>query len=156
MKRFLLAIALLLVASSAYAVDVSVTAAEVLPDSGTRTEAGTLGAVVTAGQLVYKDTSDSGKFKLCDSDASAAAATVYGIALNGGAAAQPVVVAINGSTLDPGFTVTVGAVYVVSDTAGGIMPVADLETGDFTSVIGVGITASKIQLTFINSGVAVP
>jgi hypothetical protein len=137
--------------------DVVVTATEVLADSGTITGDYTLGAAVTAGQVVYADSSDGGAVKPADADASLAAATAVGIALNGGADAQPCKVAIGG-TLDPGFTVTVGTIYVVSDTAGGIMPAADLETGDYVGVLGVGITASQLKLfgTLGLSGVAVP
>ena len=135
--------------------DVAVTAIEVLKDSGTKFEDGILGATVTAGQTVYKDTSDSNKFKLADANASSTTANVAGIAMNGGASGQPVRVAVGG-TLDPGFTVTVGAVYVQSATAGGIAPVADLATGHYPTVIGIGVTASQLKLVLIGGGAAVP
>lgn len=135
--------------------DVVVTANEVLPDSGTNIVNGILGATVTAGQTVYLDTSTN-TYKLADANASAATATVKGIAMNGGVSAQPVAVAIDGSTLDPGFTVTVGAIYVQSATAGGIAPAADLAQNWRTSIIGVGITASQLQLKIYNSGALVP
>ena len=40
--------------------------------------------------------------------------------------------------------------------AGGIAPAADLTTGHYTSVVGVGITAATLGLAIYNSGVAVP
>ena len=137
--------------------DVTVTAAEVLADSGTITGDYTAGETITAGQVLYADSSDAGSAKLADADASLAAATAIGIALNGASDGQPVRVAIGG-TLDPGFTVTVGTIYVVSDTPGGIKPSADLLAGDYVTVIGVGITASQLKLfgTLGLSGVAVP
>lgn len=136
--------------------DVSVTAAEVLPEvPGTILDNTRLfGATVTAGQAVYLDTTTN-TWKLADANSSAATATVGGIAMNGGAAGQVASIAVAG-TLDPGFTVTVGAVYVASATAGGIAPVADLTTGWRTTVLGVGITASQLKLILVNSGVAVP
>jgi hypothetical protein len=135
--------------------DVTVVATEVLADSGTISTDGILGATVTAGQTVYLDTTTN-TFKLADANASAATATVKGIALNGGVSGQPVKVAIGGGTLDPGFTVTVGTVYVQSATAGGIAPVADLASGHYVCVLGVGITASQLSLVVKNAGVAVP
>jgi hypothetical protein len=135
--------------------DVSVTAAEVLVDSGTVTLDGILGTTVTAGQTVYQDSADSNKFKLADCDASSATATVKGIALNGGGSGQPVKVAISG-TLDPGFTVTVGTIYVQSGTAGAICPATDLASGDYVTIVGVGITASQLRILMVNSGVQVP
>lgn len=134
--------------------DVSVTATSVVKASDTISIDGVLGATVTAGQTVYLD-SATNTFKLADANASSATATVVGIALNGGATGQPVKVAIGGS-ITPGFTVTVGAVYVQSATAGGIAPVADLATGHYTSIVGVGLTASSLMLIMRNSGVAVP
>jgi hypothetical protein len=134
--------------------DVSVTAAEVLSDSGTVSTNGILGATVTAGQVVYLD-STVNTWKLADANDSAATAAGRGIALNGGVAGQPVTVC-NSGTLDPGFTVTVGAVYVISATPGGIAPVADLTTGWRTTVLAIGITASQLRLHIWASGVAVP
>lgn len=133
--------------------DVTVTAANVQKASDTLIDYGILGATVTAGQTVYKDA--NGVYQLADANASATTAAVTGIALNGGASGQPVAVAIGG-TLNPGFTVTVGAVYVLSATAGGIAPVADLASGWRTGILGVGLTASSLGLILYRSGVAVP
>lgn len=134
--------------------DVSVTAAEVLPDSGTTTFSGTLGGTVTAGQPVYKDA--SGTYQAADANASALTAAAVGIAMTGGVSGQPVIIAGSGSTLDPGFTVTVGAVYVVSANAGGIAPVADLAQNWRTTILGVGISASQLALRIYASGALVP
>lgn len=134
--------------------DVSVVAAEVLPASDTQYTDGILGATITTGQTVYYDPSTS-TYKLADANASSTTASVKGIAMNGGVSGQPVKIA-NAGTLDPGFTVTVGAVYVQSATAGGIAPVADLATGHFTAIIGLGITASNLKLILNAGGVAVP
>lgn len=137
--------------------DVTVTAAEVLPDSGTVTVSGTLGGTVTAGMAVYLDSTTT-TWKAADANASAATAAAKGIALTGGVSGQSVIVC-TGGTLDPGFTVDVAKIYVVSATAGGIAPAADIVTGWRTTILGIGITASQLQIVpggpFV-SGVAWP
>jgi len=134
--------------------DVTVVAAEVLPGTDTQYSDGILGGTVTAGQSVYFDSATS-TYKAADANASAAAALARGIAMNGGVTGQPVKVATGGS-LDPGFTVTVGTIYIVSATAGGIAPATDLATGMYTHVLGLGITAASLKLVNATAGVAVP
>jgi len=140
--------------------DVSVTAANVarVASSGvagqdTQIDNGFAGASITAGQSVYKDA--NGVYQLADANLSAVAAVTKGIALNGAASGQPLAVAIGG-TMNPGFTVTVGTIYVQSATAGGIAPSTDLTTGWRTTVIGVGLTSTSLGLVMYSSGVAVP
>jgi hypothetical protein len=137
--------------------DVAVTAANVAPDSGTIYDQGIAGAAITAGMTLYLD-SATNTYKPADSNLSAAAATVTAIAMGNAAAGQPLVIARPGSTLNPGFTVTVGAVYVQSATnaGGAIAPVADLVTGWRTTIIGIGITATQLKFICSNGGVAVP
>lgn len=135
--------------------DVTITATSVAYGSNADIERGYLGATVTAGQVVYKDSADN-LFKLADGNSGTAAArTAYGIALNGGASGQPVAVQRSGD-YTVGGTVTVGGVYVLSATAGGIAPVADLASGNYTNLIGIGITASTMRLFIGTAGVAVP
>lgn len=129
--------------------DVTVVAAEVLPDAGTVKVAGIAGAAITAGQALYLDTTTD-TWKLADANGAAALNVLGGIALTSAAAGQPVFVATDG-TLDPGFTVGIGSVYILSGTAGGIAPVADLTTGWKTSIVGVGITASQLRLRIYNA-----
>jgi len=63
---------------------------------------------------------------------------------------------LSGGQITIGGTVVVGTVYTSSSTAGGIAPVTDNATGDYVSVIGVGISATVILVKIINSGVQVP
>ncbi len=136
--------------------DLTITAASVVKSTGARIENGILGATVTAGEVVYKDTTDSNKFKLCDvDDATALIRTPYGIALNGGADGQPVQVQ-TGGLLTIGATVVVGTVYCGSDTPGGIMPVADLTSGDYVATLGIATTAAILDIQIHNSAVATP
>ncbi len=136
--------------------DLTITAASVVKGSNAKIENGILGATVTAGQVVYKDTTDSNKFKLADNDdATALVRTPSGIALNGGADGQPVQVQSAGQ-ITIGATVVVGTVYHLSDTPGGIGPVADLTAGDYVVTLGIAITAAILDIQIHNSAVATP
>lgn len=142
-------------------VDLSVTAANVrkLTSSGglagTSTELGTGGATATAGQVVYRDSADLYQFKLAQATSQAASAA-YGIRLDGGADEQDAIV-IRSGLYNPGGTVVVGQVYCVSAaTAGAICPYGDLASGNYVTIIGVGITAASIFVNIIASGIAKP
>lgn len=129
--------------------DLVITAASVI--SSGRKETGTAGATVTAGQVVYLDSADN-KFKLADNDsATAAVRAPHGIALNGAATGQPLTVHTGGSIVI-GATVAVGTVYMLSSTAGGIAPVADLGAGDYNSTIGVATSTTAIDVDIQSAG----
>jgi hypothetical protein len=135
--------------------DLSITAASVIAGANSITENGTLGATVTAGQVVYKDTSDSDKWKLADSNgASALIRTPIGMALNGGASGQPVKVHKYG-LITPGATMTAGTAYFLSDTPGGICPVADIGSGEYPSFLGIATSTTVLFFNPTSSGVAV-
>lgn len=132
--------------------DITVTAANVRPFSGATIKEVTAGAAVTAGQIVYKDTTDSNEHKAADA-AAAASATIAGMAMTNAGDGEPLLIA-TGGYVNPGGTVGVGVVYTCSSNAGGIAPNADLTSGNYVSTFGIGITASKIWLTIHNSGIA--
>lgn len=134
--------------------DVTVTAANVVPASDTIYGEGIAGATITAGQTVYLD-SATNTIKLADANGSSATADVKGIAMHGASSGQPIKYAVGGS-INPGYTVGVGSVYVLSATAGGIAPVADLATGLYPVVLGIGTTASNLKLFLSKGGVAIP
>jgi hypothetical protein len=135
--------------------DLTITAASVVKGANAKTEIGTFGGTVAAGKSVYLDPTDK-KFKLADADsATAAVRTTRGIALNSGDNNQPAVIQTSG-LITIGATVVVGTIYVQSDVAGGIRPAADNGSGDFVTVIGIGVSASQIDLNIHASGVAVP
>lgn len=121
--------------------DLSITAANVLKSTDAQTEEGIAGATITAGQAVYKDSSDSDKLKLADADAVASAAGV-GIALHGAAAGQPLRYQ-KGGIITPGATLTKGEHYFVSTTAGGLCPLADLASGDFPTRMMQAISTTQ-------------
>lgn len=136
--------------------DLTVTAANVETVSAlsSQLKRGYAAEAITAGQIVHKLASD-GLIYVSDVDhATAAKRVVNGIAVNGAAQGQPVEYQ-DGGVINIGATVTVGTVYVGSDTPGGIMPAADLESGDNVAIVGVGLTTANIGLSIYNSGVAV-
>lgn len=136
--------------------DLSVTATSVVAvESEVGKQEYIAGATITAGQAVYIDTANSNVVKPAQADGTLLEATVAGVALNGGATGQPIIVAVSGK-FNPGATVAVGTVYILSATAGGICPAADLVSSSYCSVIGVGTTASELTLGINNSGVEKP
>ena len=133
--------------------DLTITAASVIAGAGAATENGTLGATVTAGQVLYKAASD-GRWYLADNNAaSSEVRSPRGIALNGGATGQPVRVLLSGP-VTIGATMTPGVAYYLSDTAGGICPVADLGTGEFPSIVGIATSSTVLNVNFQSAGVA--
>lgn len=136
--------------------DLSITAASVVRGTDSQQpDQMTAGATITAGQAVYKDTSDNDKAKLADNDDTSAKATAWGIALNGAASGQPVLVHRQGP-ITIGATLTVGETYVLSSTAGGICPIGDLGTGDYVTHLGIATSTSSLAVKIHASGTQKP
>ena len=110
------------------------------------------GATIAAGQSVYLDAAD-GKYKLADSNASAATAAIKGVAVTPGVDAGYGYVATSGSVILVGTTMTVGETYYVGATAGTIVPDGDLTTGDYISRIGTGASATQLNLDLSATGI---
>jgi hypothetical protein len=132
--------------------DLSITAANVVKGSNAVVEAGTAGATITAGQVVYKDAAD-GKYKLADADsATAAAKAPRGIALNGASDGQPLSI-IRSGDVTIGATLTAGTAYYLSPVAGGIAPLADVASGDDVVLLGLAESASVLAVDIQITGV---
>lgn len=116
--------------------DLTVTAASVLFTSGTKESSYNAGESVTAGQCVYLSASSTWLKAQCDGTAVEAGSSDLGIALHAAGAGQPLAVAKTGSTINIGATTSKNTVYFVSATAGGVMPVADLATGNRIARLG--------------------
>lgn len=110
------------------------------------------GETITAGMPVYESESDGLYYK---SRANAVGTALCdGIALNSCAINQPLILKRNDG-IDLGATLVVGETYVVSDaTAGKIMPIGDLGTGDFPVILGTATSASNLELAISEPGVA--
>lgn len=133
--------------------DLSVTAASVVAGSNAITESGFAGETITAGQAVYLDTSTRLYMKADADAATAAARQTRGIALNGASANQPLVIQKAGD-ITIGATLTGGTTYYLSNTAGGICPVADVGTGEYYAIIGIAKSTTVLALSLNYSGVS--
>lgn len=134
--------------------DLTITAASVAASGATVIADCTAGATITAGQVVYLESS-SNTVKLADSDsATPEVRSPYGIALNGGAAGQPIKVLREG-LITIGATLTAGLAYYLSKTAGGICLVADIASGGYATVLGIATSTTVLKVQILESGVAV-
>lgn len=152
---FAVALAPALTPVAAFAADISITATSVVKGSGAKTRSGIAGATVTAGQVVY-EAAATGKWSPADANsATAEVRAPVGIALNGAAANQPLTIITEGP-VTIGATLTVGAGYYLSGTAGGIAPVADMVTGIYPVFLGFATTSGILDVEIVAAGVAVP
>jgi hypothetical protein len=110
--------------------DLSQTAANVLEGSTGQRRNGVAGATITAGMPLYADASDGGKLKPADADASAAAATVVGIALHAAADEQPIAYCAAG-------LINLGATLVVGSIVGGDGGTILMVTGGVIGLVGL-------------------
>lgn len=134
--------------------DLTITSSSVVAGSGAKKVTGTAGASVTAGQVVYLD-STANTYKLADNDsATAAVRSPAGIALHAAASGQPLTILSKGP-ITIGATTAVGTVYCLSSTAGGIAPVADMASGDYVTILGVGTSTTEIDVLIHEAGAAV-
>lgn len=101
---------------------------------GQRTE--TANAAFTAGEPMYRNPAD-GYWYPAKND-TAAHAHSPGIALNSGAAQQPVTIQTSG-VISLGVAGVVGSTYHVSSNAGGLAPEADYATGHYATPMCVAI-----------------
>lgn len=140
--------------------DLSITAANVVPGSNANTVQGTAGETITAGQPVYKS-STTNKWMKADNNAASAEArgsdtSNFGIALTGSSLNQPIVVQKSGD-ITIGATLTAGTAYYLSDTAGGIVPLADIDTaGMYYVLLGLAKDTAILALDPQYPDVAVP
>lgn len=111
------------------------------------------GESVTAGQPVYKKASDQKLYKT-QCDGTAEEASFFGIALHAASLDQPVVAQTSGE-ITIGATTVAGTVYVVSATAGGIAPNADLVSTNKVTLIGYAKTTAILVISPLVTGVTI-
>jgi hypothetical protein len=126
------------------AADLSITAANVVPGANAQFREGVAGVAITAGQLVYLDTT-ANTWKLTDANLSLAGSDVDGLAANTAGIGQPLKVITADDDLALGATTAKGTIYISSGTAGGIAPAADLVTGWYLNVVAIGVSATKVK-----------
>jgi hypothetical protein len=144
LRRFLALVVLgIITCTQVQATDLSITTTSFVPGAKAKQNIGIAGASITIGQLLYFD-STAGTWKLADANASATTAAVVAIAGSAAAAGQPVIYITEDDDLTLGATLSMTApVYVLSGTAGGIAPVADLTTGWYPGVVLIAKSTTK-------------
>lgn len=157
MLRKLLAVLLCVAAvAPAMAADLTITPANVKATSSsakiTRIQ---LGEAATQGQALYRKASD-GKYYKADADAGTdETASASAIAITPGSTNEYAYVVTEGS-VNVGATLTVGEIYVLSGTAGGICPEADLATADRVTLLGVATSTSALNFKPFATTAVVP
>lgn len=133
--------------------DLIITAASVLPGTGAAIKHVVAGATVTAGKAVVRDAA-TGNWVLADSNHATAALRVPGgIALNGASDGQPLAV-LTGGPVTLGAVLTAGVAVYLSDTPGGLCPVADIGSGERSVLVGLAESVSVLEVAIHDSGVA--
>lgn len=126
--------------------DLVITAASVAGGSNANIDrSGSFGEAVTSGQAVYKSGTTQKWMKADSNSVTPEARQAIGIALNGGALDQPVAVLKSGD-ITIGATLTPGTAYYLSDTPGGICPLADVGTGEYVCEIGLAKSTSVLAV----------
>jgi len=125
--------------------DLTITATSVVSGDDAATKTGLAGETITAGKAVYLS-STTKKWMLADSDsATAEVREATGIALNAASLNQPVDVQVKG-LITIGATLTAGTAYYLSNTAGGICPLADVGTGEYVCQLGLATSTTVLNL----------
>lgn len=132
--------------------DLTITAASVQPLAGATTINVTYGEAVTQGQVV-RDGGD-GEYYLADNDATDEDVAA-GIAITPGGDGEFGIIATAGP-VDVGAPLTVGTIYCLSDTPGGICPSTDLANPQKVTILGVATAAGSLDLDINVSGATVP
>lgn len=132
--------------------DLTITANSVIAGSDAKIAHGRAGEALAQGKQVYLN-STSKKWMLADNNAAGAEArAAKGTVLNAAALDQPVAVQTDGG-LVIGATLTPGTDYYLSDTPGGICPIADVGTGEYVCRVGIATSASVLSLDYYYTGV---
>lgn len=127
--------------------DLVITATAVIPGSNVDLETKTAAAAIAAGEIVYLDA--NGKYNLADTDsATAIVRKPRGMALNGGAAGQPIQIAKSGD-VTMNAVLTKGVAVYLSGTPGKICPVADVASGDYTAIIGMALSTTVLRIDIL-------
>ncbi len=133
-----------LAAPAAFASDLTITATSVVPSTNAIIRNSVAGAVITAGKLVYKSATDQKLYTADGDSATAGVRDCVGIAVTTAGIGAPCYYVIEDPALVIGATVVNGTIYVLSATAGGIAPAADLTTGWYATVVAVGTSTTTV------------
>jgi hypothetical protein len=133
--------------------DLTITAANVVAGANSSAVTGVSGETIAAGKSVYLN-STTKKWMLADSNsATAEARKATGIALNGASLNQPIAVHKLGD-ITIGAALTAGTAYYLSDTPGGICPLADVGSGEYVCLLGLAKSTSVLSVDIQYPGVS--
>jgi erythromycin esterase-like protein len=133
--------------------DIVITAANVLAASNAERDQGIAGETITAGKAIYL-AATTNRWMLADSNsATAEARQAKAIALNGASVGQPVAFQKSGD-ITIGGTLTAGQAVYLSDTPGGLCPLADVGSGEYVCLIGLAKSTSVLAMGIQYPGVA--
>ena len=127
--------------------DTTITAASVVPATsgiGTALSAGAL----AIGDLIYLAAGVATKAV----NDTAAHAALAGVVMSASSAANQWITYQRTGPITGGMGTTQGVVYCASPNAGKICPIADVASGKYVSIIGVGGAAASLILGIFNSG----
>lgn len=125
--------------------DLTITPANVVASQTASVKPGTAGETIAAGKAVYFS-SVSKKWMLADSNSfTPEARRAAGVALNGASLNQPIAVQSDGD-ITIGATLVPGTAYYLSDTPGGICPLADVGAGEYVCLLGLAKSATVLAL----------
>lgn len=132
---------------------ISITAANVKPSVAAQLDIVTLGAVCTAGQVVYPHPSTGLYHPARGDDDETANPVGMGILASGGGVGQRAVIVFKDDNLEIGGTTADAAVYALSfASAGAIVPTTDLVADDTLVVhqviFGTGKPSNKLAVNF--------
>jgi len=125
--------------------DLTITAANVVAGANSVAKTGTAGETIAAGQPVYQSSTTKKWMRADSNSGTAEARRAMGIALNGAALNQPLAIHTSGD-LTIGATLTAGTAYYLSDTAGGICPLADVGSGEAVCMLGIAKSAAVLAV----------
>ncbi len=132
--------------------DISITAGSVLKSVSGSFLRAISATTITAGQFVYQLA--NGSIGLADSNGTAPANTVAGVALNGASVGQPIDYVDSDPSLTSGGTLTSGNVIYLSDTPGGMTATyADIASGSTVIILGVVNTDGTLNFNPTTGGV---
>jgi hypothetical protein len=131
--------------------DKVVTPANVLASTNASKLTGTAGAAITAGQVVYLNSTTNTIFPAIAN--AATLQTPIGIALNSAAAGQPISYTASDTAFTPGYATSVGeTTYLSAGTAGNVTLFANLPTGQTPGVqpviifLGTGTASAALSI----------
>lgn len=135
--------------------DLSITATTVTAGTNSVQETFKALAAITAGQVLYKDSTGK-RVGLADAnDLSATIRKPVGIALHAASAGQPIRVHKQGR-INIGAVVAVGTPYFLSSNPGMIGLASDLTSGKYTAYLGTAVATTTIDVQIHDSGAQVP